>query len=520
MYKISALFILLPLFAAGAQVDDGDKLKFFREGKEAFAAKKYQTAEGAFKKFIKTQPYLYEIRDAFYHLGLIKLKQKDYFEAISQFSILQNRFPHSKYRKKVLYYLGRCYYEVYIPARAERYLTEYLRKDLLPDKNIELKITARIYMAHMARRGRAYKRALKFYHASINLVKKHQPRNRERLRSLYYEMGILYSRKRSSYKRAVKYLNDYLRMGGKETLSLKFALRKLKFFHLSTKNGLPENTIADIKVDGDDVYIATWTSGLVRYSRSTGEFERIRLPSRNLRNIYVDDTKLYLTTFDGILVYDKTSGQSSSITQGNRIFNLAQKVIKDDRILYFSTLLKGVVKYDVIRKSIETLGRQSFLKTNEVYALEANHRYVAFGTLSKGAVLVDKKNGKTHYIGTKNKMLRQNNIKALLIDGRYLWIGVHNDGIYRYDIEQKKIKFYDWKVAFPTVIIKREKEIWVGSSGHGIRVYNQASGKLQILRAIEGLSSNDINLLQIEGDYVWIGYLDAGIDVLYHPYKE
>ena len=69
------------------------------------------------------------------------------------------------------------------------------------------------------------------------------------------------------------------------------------------------------------------------------------------------------------------------------------------------------------------------------------------------------------------------------------------------------------------MIARREHEIWVGTSGHGIFIFDRKTEKVKNLRAIEGLSSNDISHIQVESDYVWIGYLEAGIDIFYEPLR-
>ena len=130
-------------------------------------------------------------------------------------------------------------------------------------------------------------------------------------------------------------------------------------------------------------------------------------------------------------------------------------------------------------------------------------------------MIYNKRSKKATYLTDKH--LKGDNIKSVLIDGRFLWIGVHKYGIFKYDLENKKVHKMNWNIIYPSIVKKREHEIWIGSSGDGVRVYDQRSDRIEKLRAIEGLASNDIHLIEIENDYVWIGYLDSGIDLLYRP---
>ena len=56
--------------------------------------------------------------------------------------------------------------------------------------------------------------------------------------------------------------------------------------------------------------------------------------------------------------------------------------------------------------------------------------------------------------------------------------------------------------------------------GQGIRILDRNDMSFEKLSAVEGLSSNEVQILRIEGDFLWVGYLENGIDVVYRPQKE
>jgi ligand-binding sensor domain-containing protein len=149
--------------------------------------------------------------------------------------------------------------------------------------------------------------------------------------------------------------------------------------------------------------------------------------------------------------------------------------------------------------------------------MDANHEYIAFGTVDRGAVIKDKKTGQIHYVNTENNKLHGDNVKSVLIDGRYVWIGVHKYGVYRYDIKTKLCKFFDWGLPYPSSFSLRGRKLWIGTSGNGIRIFDREKNSIEKLTVIEGLSSNEVHMIKIEGNYIWIGYLDSGIDILYKP---
>ena len=523
--KILRTFLILSFFTTSLPIaSDQNRLKYYEKALENYKDKDHKKAIKNFQKFIKEQPYQYEVRNALFYLGDSLLKEKQYLKALSNFRILSKRYPNSKYRKDVIFKIGECYYLLKITRRSERRLQEYLKKSKIHNINNFNHIDANMYLGLMAKNRRNYKKAIQNLQFSLQLLGKREKKfgmdegMEERFENIYYELGLIYAKHFKKNKIAYYYLKKYVKSKEDIPKSLKFLWRGLTLFHLDRADGLPDKAISDIKVDGDDVWVSTWGHGVVRFSRSAEKFVPIRLPSSQVRSLYVDFDKVYFATYDGIFIYNKSSRKVTQIQAGENLFTLAQKVIKDDRYIYFSTLSTGVVRYDTIRNSTVVLDDKSFLGSRYIYALAADHRYLIFGTLNKGVIIYEKKGKKAVYLDKKH--LGGNNIKAILIDGRFVWIGVHKYGIYKYDLVQKKVYKMNWKIPYPTTFMKREHEIWIGNSGNGIFLYDQKKDALEQIRAIEGLASNEIHLIETEGDYIWIGYLDSGIDVLYRPFED
>jgi len=514
--------LLFTVFASGLYPVEDPTLKF-RQGKKAFERKQYDTAQTLFMEFLTEKPFEYEVRDTLFYLGEIYRDKKEYANAVSYYNRLTKRYPHSRYRKAIAFTTGFCYYHLNLHTKSKIYLLQYLEYVKDEMLNPGYYIDANILLGAIENENRQWRSAAQYYQNSILVIDRQiylQKKNkelREKKRDILYALGIIYAERLNDKELAHIYLTGATELGQKITPGLMFLMRQMSLTHLTTENGLPDNSISDIQVDGDDVWISTWGGGLVRFSRSTQKFEKINLPSGQLRDLYVDFDTVYITSFDGIFIYDKKRSKTSKLALGNRIFNLAQKVFKDDRTIYFSTLMDGIIQYDTVKKSIEVLNENSFVGSNQVYAIEADHRYLAFGTLDKGAVVKNKTTGEIHYINVKNGKLDGNNVKTLLIDGRYLWIGVHRFGIYRYDLERKTIKFLDWDLPYPSCLARRGNKIWIGTSGHGIRVYDREKRTLDKITVLNGLSSNEVHHLQMEEDFIWIGYIDNGIDILYRP---
>ena len=523
--RVLRVFLVFHIFVIPPPAESGkDRLKYYEKALEDHKAKNHKKAIKNFQKFIKEQPYQYEVRSALFYLGDSLLKEKQYLEALKNFRILSRRYPNSRYRKEVIFKIGKCYYLLKITRRSEKYLQEYLKKSRIPNMNNFDHIDANMYLGFMAKNRRNYEKAIQYLQISLQLLGKKKNKHgmpegmQERFENIYYELGLIYAKHFKKNQIAYYYLKKYVKSKEDIPRSLKFLWRGLTLFHLDRADGLPDKAISDIKVDGDDVWVSTWGHGVVRFSRSAEKFVPIRLPSSQVRSLYVDFDRAYFATYDGIFIYNKSSRKVTQIQAGENLFTLAQKVIKDDRYIYFSTLSTGVVRYDTIKKSTVILDAKSFLGSRYIYALAADHRYLMFGTLDRGMIIYEKKGKKAVYLDKTH--LGGNNIKAILIDGRFVWIGVHKYGIYKYDLVRKKVYKMDWKIPYPTTFMKREHEIWIGNSGNGIFLYDQKKDALEHIRAVEGLASNEIHLIETEGDYIWIGYLDSGIDILYRPFED
>jgi len=526
--KLSALLLAIILVSETYSAEDPAK-KYY-QGYKLYQKEKYAEAEILFTEFIDERPFEYEIRDALFYLGEIKRKTGDYLNAISFYNILTERYPHSRHRVRIDFLYGECYYYLKVSTKSITHLNSYLEMLHEPTSDPLGYIYARYYLGEIHKHDRHWQDSADNYHKALvilnpSLTNKKTPREtlnelKNLKKEIYYNLGMLYADKLRNNELAHYYLTSSIELGKPKTPTLQFLIRSLTISRFDMEHGLPDDAISDIIVDGDDIWISTWGGGVVRFSRSSGTYTKIPLPSSQIRNLYVDFESVYISSYDGIFIFDKKRSRTIPLAKDEKIFTLAQKVIKDDRTIYFSTLSSGVIKYDIVRKTVEVLDESSFIKSRQTYAIFANHEYVGFGTIDNGAIIVDKKTEQVHYINKENGMLADNNVKALLIDGRYAWIGVHKIGIYRYDLIQKKIKFFDWGLPYPSSIALRGKKIWIGTSGNGIRIFDRETGKLEKLTVLEGLSSNEVHILKIEDNYIWIGYLDNGIDVFYRPEDE
>lgn len=513
---IPALVLFFALNSAGWPADPLEK---YRDGVAAFEKKKYTEAQKYFTQFIGEHPYEAEVRKAWYYLSLTAAAQGNCHEAITRANITLDRYPAHADRLEIRVLTGECLYRVEAHARAEKILTDTAKQT----KDDLLRFRIEKTLGFIKHDARLHAQAALHLKNALRLRAKSAPVDADLLR-VYSYLGRIYADDALQVEAAAGYLTQAIdaaeTLKSPEARSLRILLQKISLRRIDKINGLPDNSIADIRVDGDDIYVATWGAGLVRYLRSQDKLEKIPLPSPQLRGIYVDFEDIYVTSFDGVYHISKKTGKSTALSDESGALKLGQKTIKDDRFIYFSTLNRGLIQYDSIRKKVVTLGRDSWVKSNQVYAIDADVEYIAVGTLDQGALIHNKKTGETVQITTGEGGLRSENVKAVLLDGRFVYIGAHNDGVYVYDLAQKKLKRLEAELPFPSAFARRDHEIFIGTSGQGIRILNRNDNSIEKLSAVEGLSSNEVHILRIEGEFLWVGYLENGIDVVYRPIKD
>ena len=153
------------------------------------------------------------------------------------------------------------------------------------------------------------------------------------------------------------------------------------------------------------------------------------------------------------------------------------------------------------------------MKTRKIFSLAASKDFLAFGTVDNGCILKNKSTGKVTYINQKSG-LKDNNIKALAFQGKILWLATHYGGIYKYDLERKRLSPVNWKIPYPTSIIVDDGFLIIGSNGGGVFLADPVPSELINISKKSALLSNDIQLIRKEKNNLWIGYLDKGIEVI------
>ena len=120
-------------------------------------------------------------------------------------------------------------------------------------------------------------------------------------------------------------------------------------------------------------------------------------------------------------------------------------------------------------------------------------------------------------------------ISCLLEDKHYVWIG-SNRGLFRYDRNTQTLKRYRYSShregmlsqAYITDMKLTASGRLIVSTLNGLNVYNPDSDSFSFIRRLEnpeeeGLNSNTIVCLFTDGEDIWAGTQDEGVNILYRP---
>ncbi|HWB83523.1 MAG TPA: hypothetical protein VG675_05255 [Bryobacteraceae bacterium] len=144
------------------------------------------------------------------------------------------------------------------------------------------------------------------------------------------------------------------------------------------------------------------------------------------------------------------------------------------------------------------------LVNNHVYAVATEGAETLAGTLG-GLSVLDGDTVRVNYT-TANSHLKHNWITALARVGDDWFAGTYGAGVLRLDQSGEWHSFPDLKPGFvvnPNAIFASAGQVYVGSLGQGLFVYDRASGRWT--NTSLGLPSNNVTALAVGGGYVYVG---------------
>lgn len=522
---VIALFILLFLLfsGTGTNADSKDPLFFYKRAEKFTKNGKLDEAFIDYLQFIKEQPYEFEVRDALYQIGNIKFQQKKFPDSITYFERLLKNYKTYKFNSEARITLARSYFGMGVFQKSREIFAEFIKNNR---KDSELLFYARHFLGKIYLKEKKKPQALTEFLYAASYLKSIKMPDRGIVDETFFLVSKLCVEKKNipdAYTNFLKLSPEFIR----ENQQIETLKRKIMNSYLTESSGLPELTVTTVKFDSDDVWIGTWISGIVRYTRSSNKFSYFTLEdgllSNEVRDILIDTDFVWISTIEGISRFSKKDSTFKTYlrTKDDDTFK-TQRIYQDDRFIFFGTLGAGVKKYDKVSGELKLYGKTSPIGSVMVPSVRGDENLVVFSTLGNGVIVYDKREEKYKRYNVESG-LAGNDVRDAIPDGRFIWVAIHGKGINKIDLITGNIEFLgedkNLNLTYPVYLAKRGSEIWVGTLDAGLRIYRRETGDWEKYTVLNGLSSNDINHIEFEGDYIWIGTLDKGISVIYYPEK-
>lgn len=307
-----------------------------------------------------------------------------------------------------------------------------------------------------------------------------------------------------------------------------------------------------IGIDGQGVWELTEDGRKVLnvYKEDVNDF--FSLKGDGVNDVYqANDERIWVATITGgISFFDqKTSPEiqiSHQINNSNSLVNnQVNKVLEDKRGNIWFATNNGISKWNPKSNVWNTFYDNKQEQAKVFLALcEDNNGNIWGGTYASGVYVIDGNTGKelNHYFQEKDERgFSGKFIFSILKDSQGdMWIG-GTDNIFRYKEKENRFQVYDRQSMYTFTELSHDKlllgcdyglvimnknsgekevilndclvqdilvigdNIWLGTSGNGLICVNNKTKDIERYTVESGLTSNYVNSIMFENDYLWLG---------------
>lgn len=333
---------------------------------------------------------------------------------------------------------------------------------------------------------------------------------------------------------------------GGNTLRLeakKYFFSNYNFCHITEEAGLPNNSVTAVMKDSFGyIWVAT-QDGLARYDGYRFLSYGVKEPLYRLKGNYVytlcedRQKRLWVGSDAGLDLIDLQTGLSLPASDLGAVSELSS---------LFNSFVRSVVQttdgniWVVTDKMLWCLELDRSGVVTDCYRMqaEADESVSAIAEI-EGGVCAGVGNCIYRIVKEGDKLRKQQlsdaivpfsddwRISCLQADGNFLWIG-SNRGLFRYYRQTKTMKRYRYSShregmlsqAYITDMKLTSDGSLVVSTFNGLNVYDRESDTFSFIRRVEdseerGLNSNIIVCLFTDGQDIWAGTQDGGVNLLY-----
>lgn len=234
-----------------------------------------------------------------------------------------------------------------------------------------------------------------------------------------------------------------------------FDPRKNEFLPLPNALSRIYTNIHALQIDGDYLWIATFSKGLNRYNRKTGELLTFHHSEGDASSISNNSTfaickdrqnMLWIGNLSGLDIYDYDKNNFSSVEQFNGVY--VQDIFEDTQgQIWVSTFKKGLHRYDPATKKWTVFlydsadaGNSKFNKLTSVF--EDSHRRLWITTEGGGFYLFERETGRLKPFNSAWPGLPNDVVYRIEEDNDgFLWLST-NKGLVQFDPNKQTLKNY------------------------------------------------------------------------------
>lgn len=331
----------------------------------------------------------------------------------------------------------------------------------------------------------------------------------------YMVSKIMYLQEKT--ETALYYVNRGIERNNNKNEKLQRALfklkRKIRWNYISRFDGLPDDSVADIEFDGDDVWIAMWTGGIARYTRSANKMTIFKprkngLISPHVRDMVITKRYVWVGTYEGLCRYDKKTGRWKRIK--NKLgYTTVKRIVLIDGYLYIATLGKGLY---YLKPGTENNWIKFFSGSRYITDVIKVGSKLYISTLDKGIYLYEN--------GSFKQLLHGNAVKALAYLKGNLWVGTYGGGVILIDTETQKMvknirkKKNGLSSDYIESLCPIKDKMIIGTLGGGVNIYHSKDETIAHINLLDGLPSPDVVRIAIEKQWIWFGTLSGGMGIL------
>ena len=287
---------------------------------------------------------------------------------------------------------------------------------------------------------------------------------------------------------------------------------------INTDNGLLADDIYEMVLDSQGTaYLATDRGiNIIKLEEQAIELESVTaddgLPGYVIRTLLPDQSGgFWAGTYDNGVFYWNPEQQSIRTPFENWEYGIVNSLeLFEDQELWIGTERKGLIQYDLKTQSAYNYTEINDLGVGRIFDLHKDKE----GNLwvLSNALSVIKSNRKFEFLEKESTTIR--NIQAIFSDhDNQLWVGTQ-EGVYQVSQENGRVQYQRELPQIESNILSLYEDpyhnLWIGTFGEGIYIYNLDNGAIRQLGTTDGLV--DGSVLSIDGydNKIYVGTL-AGV---------